>query len=122
MTRSAKDDVPSGASPSTMTDAVPAAAACARSANGPMVRISRAPESRSWKAISSVVQSGLTGVTAPPASWAPSIATGHSGRLGARIASTSPRPKPRAASAPAKRRASAPISPYRTARPVGPST
>ena len=119
--RSRKDDVPSGASPSTITVAAAPAAARARSAKGAIVRTSRAPESRSWKAISSVVQSGLTGVTAPPASWAPSIATGHSGRLGARIASTSPWAKPRATSAPANRRAMGPIASKRTARPVGPS-
>ena len=62
-----------------------------------------ASQSISCAASSRSVATGLTPVTVAPAAIAPSAAMTHSGELGAQMASTSPAPRPRAASPAAAR-------------------
>jgi hypothetical protein len=71
---SVKVVVPAGAGPSTTICgpcSVRSTAACADGRNGAAASRNRAPESASWPAISSGVQSGLIPVTTPPAAIAP---------------------------------------------------
>ena len=88
------------ASPRTTTSPAPAVAAAARAAGTSCGTVTRteAPASASWAASSRSVQAGLAPVTVPPAAMAPSATPAHWGRFGAHSASTSPGPKPRAAS------------------------
>ena len=71
-----------------------------------------APESATWRSTSGVVAAGLMPVTAPPRVIAASATPAHGARLGALIASTSPGPKPRAASSAATRSTRVESSPY----------
>jgi hypothetical protein len=59
---------------------------------------SAAPESVSWRSTSSGVATMLMPVTAPPSRIAASAPSVHARPFGIWIASTSPSPKPRAAS------------------------
>ena len=78
-------------------------AASARSRNGETVMSTLAPESRSWKAISSGVYSELIGDMTQPAAAMPWKTTGYQGVFGQNIATTSPLRRPRACSAAATR-------------------
>ena len=88
------------ASPRTTSSRTPAPAAAERAAgtSGGTVTRTEAPASPSWVASSRSVEAGLAPVTVPPAAIAPSATPAHWGRFGAHSASTSPGPKPRAAS------------------------
>ncbi len=71
-----------------------------------------APESASWRSTSGRVAAGLMPVTAPPRLIAASATPAHGAMFGALIASTSPGPKPRAASSAATRSTRADSAPY----------
>ena len=62
-----------------------------------------APESASWRSTSVAVAAGPMPVTAPPGVIAASATPTHGAMFGALMASTSPGPKPRAASSAATR-------------------
>jgi hypothetical protein len=78
-------------------------ASLARSRNGETVTSTFAPESRSWKAISSGVYSELIGDMTQPAAAMPWKTTGYHMVFGLRTATTSPLRSPRAARAAARR-------------------
>ena len=92
--------VPPASPPKRKTSSTPAsfAAGRARSRNGGTVSRNRARVARSWVAMSSIDASELTVVLAPPAAATPWKTAAYSGTFGAKMANTSPGPKPRAAS------------------------